>query len=215
MKQGSRRVKISVRREKTSPYCENEPTIDDSVVGGMEVDEDLDDFDLYNTQVAEPEGKRWKMDNVAKEMRTHCAEDMKDMMSRMIQTGISVWLKDLIEQLSGMVKGISASLEGRMSELEAKMQNQLTVFEKMWMQQIVKLDDVEVTVTQAEHRSRMKVQKEVEEMFLEGPHGKGVQDPHEQCVVCLKSRSHGSAASTVAASTGCGGARATSQLVWR
>ena len=34
-------------------------------------------------------------------------------------------------------------------------------------------------------------------------------------VVCLKSRSHGSAASTVAASTGGGGARATSQLVWR
>ena len=145
------------------------------------MDEDLDDFDLYNTQVAEPERKRWKMDNVAKEMRMHCAEDMKDMTSRMIQTGISVWLKDLIEQLSGMVKGISASLEGRISELEAKMQNQLTVFEKMWMEQIVKLDDVEVTVTQAEHRNRMKVQKEVEEMFLEGPHGKGGQDPHEQC----------------------------------
>ena len=40
---------------------------------GVQVEEDLDDLD--DTQVTEPGRKRWKEDNVAKEMLMRCAEE--------------------------------------------------------------------------------------------------------------------------------------------
>ena len=92
------------------------------------------------------------------------------------------------------------------------------------MKKIVKPDDEEVTVTQAEHRIRMMVQKEVEEIWRgrmeweDKIHTNNVETLLSELarlseeVVCLKSRSR---ASTMAASTGSGGARATSQPVWR
>ena len=78
------------------------PTLTDPAGGGMQVDEEPED--LENKQVTESGRKRWKENNVAKEMLTRCAEeaastatlemkeasikatmDMKDMTSRLMQ----------------------------------------------------------------------------------------------------------------------------------
>ena len=49
------------------------PCLADLAGGGMQVEEDLDDLD--NTQVTEPGRKRWKEDNIAKEMLLRCAQE--------------------------------------------------------------------------------------------------------------------------------------------
>ena len=49
------------------------PTLTDLAGRGMQVDEELEDIE--HTQVAEPGRKRWKENNVAKEMLTRCAEE--------------------------------------------------------------------------------------------------------------------------------------------
>ena len=49
------------------------PCLADLAGGGMQVDEDFDD--LESTQVAELGRKRWKEDNVAKELLLRCAEE--------------------------------------------------------------------------------------------------------------------------------------------
>ena len=69
----------------------------------MQVEEDLDDLD--DTQVTEPGRKRWKEDNVAKEMLMSCAEEAagrgaaeaKDMTCRLMQDAAD-WDRRLAER---------------------------------------------------------------------------------------------------------------------
>ena len=77
------------------------PCLTDPVERGMQVDEDL--HNLENTQVTEPGRKRWKEDNVAKEMLTRCAEEAAgrasnkasmEMENKTQQTGVSDWLRE-------------------------------------------------------------------------------------------------------------------------
>ena len=207
----------------------------------MQVDEEPED--LENTQVTESGLKTWKENNVAKEMLTRCTEeaastatlemkeasikatmDMKDMTSRLMQDAadsdqrLAERDQRVLEQLGGMVRGVSDSLEGRLSDLETRMQNQWTVIEKRWMEKIVEPDDREDVVSQSEHRIRVAVQKDVDEKWrsrmeredkitknnIETPRSGVVRLRAKltEEVVCMKNRHQGSAASTVAASTG-------------
>ena len=49
------------------------PRVNDPAGETMQVDVDFDNLD--NTQVSEPDGKRWKRDDVAKDMLLSCAEE--------------------------------------------------------------------------------------------------------------------------------------------
>ena len=96
----------------------------------MQVEEDFDDLDV--TQVAELGGKGWKEGNVAKEMLMRCAEDaagrataeVKDITSRLLQDAagrdrrLAERHQKMIEELTGLVKGVSDTMDGRMSDLE-------------------------------------------------------------------------------------------------
>ena len=84
----------------------------------MQVEEDLD-----NTQVSEPGGKRWKRDDAAKEMLASSKatkkmaslmmKDAEEREQRLVERD-----RRMMEHLDDVVKGISESLEGRMTNLE-------------------------------------------------------------------------------------------------
>ena len=130
----------------------------------MQVEENLDDLD--DTQVTEPGRKRWKEDNVAKDMLMRCAEEaagratseVKDITSRLMQDAAD---KDrrlverdqhMMEQLTGLVKGVSETMEGRMSDLEKRSAKTMDGVQKKRMEKIVEPGDKEATVTKAEYR---------------------------------------------------------------
>ena len=108
------------------------PCLTDLAGGGMQYEENLDDLD--DTQETEPGRKRWKEDNVAKEMLMRCAEEaagratseVKDITSRLMQDAADqdrrLAERDLhtMEQLTGLMKGVSETMEGRMSDLEKR-----------------------------------------------------------------------------------------------
>ena len=112
--------------------------------GGMQVEDDLGDLD--DTQVSERCSKRWKEDNVAKEMLTRCAEDaagrataeLKYVTSRLLQDAtdrdrrFAERERDqlMMEKLTGLVKGVSDTVDRRVIVLEQRVQNQWVVFEK-------------------------------------------------------------------------------------
>ena len=191
----------------------------------MQVEVDLDD-----TQVSEVGGKRWKHDDVAQEMLAACAEDAA---SKATKELVSLMMKDaeqreerlverdkrLMEHLDVVAKGISDSLEGRVTNLEAKIQNQWTTFEKTWEKKIVEPDSKDCTSTLVEHRIRISVQTEMEKIRKERMEKEDkittnkYETLHSQVdrlseeIVGLKNRHSGSAASTVAGSSGSGGSR--------
>ena len=111
---------------------------------------------LDDTQVLELGGKRWKQDEDAKEMLTSCADDAaskaaKEMMTLMVRdvekreqrlvdrltSDFDQRNKRMMEHLDDVVKWISESLEVKMTNLEAKVQNQWTASEKKWEEKIV------------------------------------------------------------------------------
>ena len=75
--------------------------------------------------------KRWKGDNVAKEMLTRCAEDaavrataeVKDITSRLIRDAAERDQRQaerdekLMEQLTGLVRGVNESMDGKLNDL--------------------------------------------------------------------------------------------------
>ena len=85
---------------------------------GMQVEADLDNLD--NTQVSELDWKRWKRDDVAKDMLLTCAQEPA---SRATKEMASLMMSDvaereqrfverdrcMMEHLYGMMKGISES----------------------------------------------------------------------------------------------------------
>ena len=89
----------------------------------MQVEEDLDDLDV--SQVTERGRKRWKEDNFAKETLMRCAEEasgratteVKDITSRLMQDAADRDI-DASPRLTGSVRGVSETMEGRMSKLE-------------------------------------------------------------------------------------------------
>ena len=220
-------------------YCAE--TDSDSISGVLLVEvrrlRDLDDLD--DTQFAEPCRKRWKEDNVAKEMLMRCAEDaagratakVEDITSRLMQDAadrdrrLAERDQKMMEQLTGLLKGVSDTMDGRMSDLEQRVQHQWTVFEKKVGGKMVQLDDKEAEVTQAEHRIKLAVQRDADERLgnrmdkedritastfevLRSEVTRLSAKLSEE-VVCMKSRYHGSAASTVSGSTGSGGSTET------
>ena len=128
----------------------------------------LDNLD--STQAAEPDGKRWKRDDVSKDMLRTFAEEAartatKEMASLMLkdaeerETRFVVNNRCTMEHLDGMVKGISESLEGRMSEFENRLQTRWTVFERKWEENIIEPDAKEGVISNAKHRIRRRVCK--------------------------------------------------------
>ena len=114
------------------------------VGGGMQVEDDLGNLD--DTQVAERCRKRWKEDNVVKDMLTRCAEDaagrataeLKDITSRLLKDAadrdrrFAERDEAMMERLMGLEKGVSDLMDSRMINLEQRVQNRWVVFEKKW-----------------------------------------------------------------------------------
>ena len=102
----------------------------------MQVEVDLDNLD--NTQVSEPDGKRWKRDIVAKVALLSCAEEAA---SKATKEMASLMMEDaeyrekrfvesngcMMEHLNGVVKGFPTQ---GVTDLEAKTQIRCTAFEK-------------------------------------------------------------------------------------
>ena len=120
------------------------------------------------------------------------------------------------------VGGLTSEVHNRMLLWEGQMETQLKsqiqqhwdIFEKKWMEKIVEPDSKETTITLAGHRMRQSAQHEMEKTWKDRMEEEDkittnkVETLHSQVVrlseevVCMKNRHHGSAASTVAASTG-------------
>ena len=120
------------------------PTKSDFDVDTMHVEVDLDD-----TQVFEPGGKRWTMSQKrcvprvrkmprAKQPRKLCRLMMRDAEKR--EQRLVERDKRMMEHLDVVVKGISESLEVRMTNSEVKVQTQWTAFERKWEEKIVEPD---------------------------------------------------------------------------
>ena len=123
----------------------------------------------------------------------------------------------MMEQLNGVIKGISEPLKGKMSDLETRMQTRWAVFERKWEEQLIEPDSKEGTIANAERRIRMSVQREIEKIWKDRMESEDkfttnmvetlkseLQRLNDE-VVFMNNRPNGSAASTVAASTGSGG----------
>ena len=98
------------------------------------------EVDLNETQMCEPAGKKWKQDDVAKDMLTSCADEAaskaaKELLVQMandaekreadrLASDADMRDRRMVERLDDVVKRISESLHGRKTILEAKMQNQ-------------------------------------------------------------------------------------------
>ena len=99
----------------------------------MQVEDDLGDLD--DTQVAGPGRRRWKEDNVAKDMLTSCPEDAA-ITSRLLQDTadrdrrLAEGDEAMLEKVTGLVNGVSASMDSRMTNLEHMVQDQWKTFEK-------------------------------------------------------------------------------------
>ena len=65
----------------------------------------------------------------------------------------------MMEQPTGLVRGVTESMDGELHDLVTRVQDQWTVFEKKWTDKIVQHDDKEVEITRAEHRIMLAVQK--------------------------------------------------------
>ena len=106
----------------------------------------------------------------AKEMMTLLVKDAEKRVQRLVDRLTSDFDqrdKRLMEHLDTVVKGISESIEGRMTNLEATMQNQWTAFEKKWVEKIVEPDSKKGTTALAEYRIRTSVQTEMEKIRAE------------------------------------------------
>ena len=71
------------------------------------------------------------------------------------------------EHLGVEEKGMSDSLESRMTDLESKVQTQWSAFEKKWEEKIVEPESKEGTILLVDHRIRTSVQAEMEEIWKE------------------------------------------------
>ena len=77
--------------------------------------------------------------------------------------------KCIVDSLDFVVKGISESLDGRMTNLKGRTQHQRETFERKWEDKIVQLEpgSKEGTISLAEHRIRTSVQTEMEKTWME------------------------------------------------
>ena len=130
----------------------------------------------------------WKLDDIAREKLTSCAEEAASKAAKEVLAQIAnvaetrekrladrlasdsdMKGRRMVERLDDVVKEISESMNGRMTNLEAKMQKQWEMFAKKWEDKIVQLEpgSKEGTITMAECRIQKNVQAEVERLWTE------------------------------------------------
>ena len=195
----------------------------DLAEGGTQVEGDLDDLD--NTHVTEPGRKKDGKKTTSQRKCSRAARRRRAAPSDAGCSGPDRRLAErdqhVMEQLTGLVKGVSETMEGTTSDLEKKVTKTVEGVRRKGMEKIVEPTGKEATVTQAEHWIKMAVQRDADErrrdrMDKEDRISTNTIDALRsdvvrlsaklsEEVVCMKSRHHGSAASTVAGSTGSGG----------
>ena len=151
-------------------------SLTDVAGGGMQVEDDVGGLD--DAQVAEPRGKRYKEDNVAKDMLMRCAEDAASRATSEMNSITSQLLQDaadrdqrleardaaLAEKVAGLMKVVSEPVDSKLDTRTAGARA-MEDARKNWTDKIVQPDDKEVVITQAEHRIKRMVQRGADERW--------------------------------------------------